>query len=271
MIDLRKAKTILFDGDGVLWRGDTPIAGIAELFTYLDETGINWALLTNNNTRSAQDYVDKLIKFGIPADLSRVFTSSTATATYLLETYGRGAAVHVVGMSGLLVTLEEAGFKLSTGETMPEHKVTAVVSGMDRQITHDKIKVAMRLIMGGADFIATNTDGSFVTPDGVNPGTGMVIGALHYASGTAPLVIGKPEKAIFETALKRFEAAAEDSLMVGDRLNTDILGAQRLGIPTAAVLTGVSSREEIAASEIQPDVVYADIGEFLGALKKEHN
>ncbi len=267
MIDLNQTETILFDGDGVLWKGDQPIPGIEDLFSTLDEKGINWALLTNNNTRTAQDYVDKLNKFGVSADLSRVFTSSTATAAYLLEKYGKGAAVHAVGMSGLLVTLEEAGFDVSTGETMPEHEVVAVVSGMDREITHDKIKVAMRLILGGADFIATNTDGSFVTPDGVNPGTGMVIGALHYASGTAPLVIGKPEKAIFETALKRFKAAPEDALMVGDRLNTDILGAQRLGIPTAAVLTGVSSREEIAASEIRPDVVYADIGEFHEALR----
>ena len=263
MIELKKTKTILFDGDGVLWKGDMPIPGIAELFSTLDEKEINWALLTNNNTRTAQDYVDKLNKFGVTADLSRVFTSSTATAAYLLERYGRGAAVHAVGMSGLLVTLEEAGFKVSTGETMPEHEVVAVVSGMDRQINHEKIKVAMRLILGGADFIATNTDGSFVTPEGVNPGTGMVIGALHYASGTAPLVIGKPEKAIFETALKRFKAAPKDSLMVGDRLNTDILGAQRLGIPTAAVLTGVSSWEEIPASEIQPNVIYADIGAHL--------
>ncbi len=139
---------------------------------------------------------------------------------------------------------EEAGFQISTGETPPDHPVVAVVSGMDRQITHDKIKVAMRLIMGGADFIATNTDGSFVTPEGFNPGTGMVIGALQFASGSIPTVMGKPEAAIYQTALKRFNADPAATLMVGDRLNTDILGANQLGITTAMVLTGVNSSED---------------------------
>lgn len=268
MSDLSKFNTILFDGDGVLWKADEPIDGIQPLFAYLAEKKINWALLTNNNTRTAQNYVDKLIKFGVPADPSVVFTSSTATAAYILENYGPNAALHVVGMDGLLTTLKEADFKVSTGETPPDHQVVAVVSGMDRQITHDKIKVAMRLIMGGADFIATNTDGSFVTPEGFNPGTGMVIGALQFASGTVPTVMGKPEAAIYQTALKRFNANPANTLMVGDRLNTDILGANRLGITTAMVLTGVNSREDVSGGEIKPDMIYEDITVLLDALKE---
>ncbi|MBN2044560.1 MAG: HAD-IIA family hydrolase [Anaerolineales bacterium] len=270
MIDLAKFNTILFDGDGVLWRADEPIDGIKPLFSLLNDQQINWALLTNNNTKTAQHYANKLIKFGAPADPSLVFTSSTATAAYVLENYGPNAALHVVGMDGLLITLEEAGFKVSTGETPPDHPVVAVVSGMDRQITHDKIKVAMRLIMGGADFIATNTDGSFVTPEGFNPGTGMVIGALQFASGTIPTVMGKPEAAIYHTALKRFNANPADTLMVGDRLNTDILGANRLGITTAMVLTGVNSRQDAANGEIKPDMIYQDIRELYQALKEAH-
>lgn len=267
MTDLKKTQTILFDGDGVLWRAEEPIAGIQELFQFLTKKQINWALLTNNNTKTAINYVDKLIKFGVPADASRVFTSSTATAAYLLDKFGTGARLHVVGMDGLLITLEEAGFIISTGETPPDHEVVAVVSGMDRQITHDKIKVAMRLIMGGAEFIATNTDGSFVTPEGFNPGTGMVIGALQFASGTVPKVMGKPEAAIYQNALKQFNANPAATLMVGDRLNTDILGANRLGIATALVLTGVNSREDAASGEIKPDLIYEDITELLQALK----
>jgi 4-nitrophenyl phosphatase len=271
MTNLNGINTILFDGDGVLWKADEPIDGIQPLFAYLNEKGINWALLTNNNTKTAQNYVDKLIKFGVPADSSVVFTSSTATAAYILENYGPEAALHVVGMDGLLITLREAGFLVSTGETPPEHPVVAVVSGMDRQITHDKIKVAMRLIMNGADFIATNTDGSFVTPEGFNPGTGMVIGALQFASGTNPTVMGKPEAAIFQTALKRFKADPSTTLMVGDRLNTDILGANRLGITTAMVLTGVNSREEVETGEVKPDLIYNDITVLLQALKEAHS
>jgi HAD superfamily hydrolase (TIGR01450 family) len=142
---------------------------------------------------------------------------------------------------------------------------------MDREINLDKITIAMRLILDGADFIATNTDGSFPTPEGINPGTGTVIGALHYASGTAPFVVGKPQSAIFETALRSLGSSAEDTLMVGDRLDTDILGANRLGIDSAAVLTGVTSREEIKNHEIQPDFIFEDIQSLGQALKEVYS
>ena len=126
----------------------------------------------------------------------------------------------------------------------------------------------MRLIMGGADFIATNTDGSFPTPEGINPGTGTVIGALQFASGTKPYVVGKPQPAIFQTALKALNSRPEETLMVGDRLETDILGANLLGIQTAAVLTGVTSREEISLNAIQPDFIFDDITSLHQALEE---
>jgi 4-nitrophenyl phosphatase len=267
MIDLHNFNTFLFDGDGVLWKAEEPIEGIQPLFQLLDQKHINWALLTNNNTRTAQNYVDKLIKFGVSASPGQVFTSCTATADYLLERFGHGAPIHVVGMDGLLTTMAEAGFLISTGESPPDHTVAAVVSGMDRQITHDKIKVAMRLIMGGAEFIATNTDGSFVTPEGYNPGTGMVIGALQFTSGVEPTVIGKPQSAIYESALKHFGTGPEKCLMVGDRLNTDILGASLLGITTILVLTGVNSRADAANGDIKPDLILEDIKELHQLLK----
>jgi len=265
---LQKYKTILLDGDGVLWRSNQPIPGIKPFFDLLNDLGVRWALLTNNNTRTAQDYIDKLENFGIPTDPSSVFTSSTVTADYLLENYGQDAILHVVGMDGLTRTLKDAGFQFTTGEEIPENSVTAVVAGMDREINLQKITIAMRLIMGGADFIATNTDGSFPTPDGINPGTGTVIGALQFASGTEPYVVGKPQPAIFQTALKVLGSKIENTLMVGDRLNTDILGANNLGIQTAAVLTGVTSRDEINQSEIKPDFIFEDIRNLHLALEE---
>jgi len=265
---LQKYKTILLDGDGVLWKGEDPIPGINPFFDLLSKHDIQWALLTNNNTHTAQDYINKLGKFGIPTGKDSVFTSSTVTADYLLERYGRGANLHVVGMEGLTKTLEEAGFQFTFGEEQPENNVVAVVAGMDRELNLLKITIAMRLIKAGADFIATNTDGSFPTPEGIFPGTGMVIGALQFASGTKPYVVGKPQPAIFQTALKALNAKPGETLMVGDRLETDILGANELGIQTAAVLTGVTSREEIDSHVIQPDFIFDGIDKLAEALKE---
>jgi 4-nitrophenyl phosphatase len=265
---LKPYKAILLDGDGVLWKSEQPIPGIQDFFTYLNDRAVRWALLTNNNTRTAQAYIDKLGGFGIQADHQSVFTSSTATADYLLAKYGQEAYFHVVGMDGLTDTLKGAGFRFSHGEDEPEGPVAAVVAGMDREINLHKVTIAMRLIQNGADFIATNTDGSFPTPEGIKPGTGTVIGALHYASGTAPYVVGKPQSAIFETALNALGAEPDQSLMVGDRLETDILGANQLGIDSAAVMTGVTSREEIMDHEIQPDFLFDDIVDLHQALKE---
>lgn len=265
---LKKYAAILLDGDGVLWKSNDPIPGINPFFEFLSTNQVHWALLTNNNTRTAGDYIEKLNRFGIPAGNNSVFTSSTVTADYLLEKYGPGTHLHVVGMDGLIRTLQEAGFMITHGEQQPRNSVAAVVAGMDREINHEKIKIAMRLILAGADFVATNTDGSFPTPEGINPGTGMVIGALQFTSGVEPYIAGKPYPAIFNTSLQALGADASDVLMVGDRLETDILGANQLGIQTAAVLTGVTSREEIAQKDIKPDFIFEDIRALQQALSE---
>jgi len=265
-MQMRKFNTILLDGDGVLWKSNNPIPGINPFFDFLVTNGINWALLTNNNSLTVQNYLDKLSRFDIVAEERCVFTSTTATTNYLLDQFGKGASVFVVGMDALKHTLKEAGFSISYGEEPPEEKVVAVVAGMDLQINHAKIKTAMRLIMGGAAFIATNTDGSYPTPEGINPGTGMVIGALQATSGVDPFVPGKPHPAIFQNALKEFNTKSEDTLMVGDRLETDILGASNLGIQTALVLSGVTTMEDISRSDIKPDFIFDDISHLHQAL-----
>ena len=170
-------------------------------------------------------------------------------------------------MIGVIETLKDAGFRVTTGEEMPGHDVVAVAAGMDRGLTFDKAKVATRLILGGAEFLATYTYGSFPTPNGLSPGTGMVIGALKGTTGMEPTVIGKPRGAIFEAALEALSADKETTAMIGDRLGTDILGAQRLGIPTIGVLSGVTTPEEMAASDIQPDIVFDSIAELAAALE----
>lgn len=263
---LKEYKAILFDGDGVLWKSDQPLNGIIPLFDFLAEKKIPWALLTNNNSHKIQHYLDKFAGMGIPIRPGSVFTSSTVTAAYLLDQYGPGASLHVVGSKGLISTLNDAGFNLSHGEDKPRGDVAAVVAGMDLDINYQKIKIAMRLILNGAAFVATNTDGSYPTSEGINPATGMVIGALQASSGVAPYVVGKPHRAIFEAALNELETEPEEALMIGDRLDTDILGANQSGIHSAAVLTGISTLKIIEESTIKPNFVFENITTLHQAL-----
>jgi 4-nitrophenyl phosphatase len=260
-------RTLLVDGDGVIWRTTDLIPGALRLFDILRRRGIRWALVSNNNTHTVASFIQKLSGLGISADAGMIFSSSTATADYLLRQYGPGAPVHAVGMEGVVKTLEDAGFLVSHGEKTPSYPVVAVVAGMDRAITHEKIKTAMRLIMGGAAFIATNLDPNYPAPDGLNPGTGMVIGALQAVTGVTPVVIGKPERYVFDSAIRGLGADPATTVMLGDRLDTDILGAQRAGIRTIAVLTGIVTRDELATSPIQPDSVYESVAELADALE----
>ena len=266
-MDLNRLETLLIDGDGVLWRGDQALPGLHRFFDIVRLRGMRWALLTNNNTTTVGKYLAKLAGFGIEADAGQIFSSSTGTAAYLKKRYGPGAPVHAVGMSGVIETLQDAGFLVSYGEEMPDHAVVAVAAGMDRALTFNKVKVATRLILGGAEFVATNTDGTYPAADGISPGTGMVIGALQGTTGVTPTVIGKPEQAIYVAALEAMKADKATTAMIGDRMETDILGAQRLGIPTIGVLTGVTTREQMAESDIQPDVVYEGIAELAEVLE----
>ena len=267
---LAEIKTLLIDGDGVLWRDNEALPGILRFFAVLKQRGIQWALLTNNNTRTVDAYVNKLAGFGVEAEKERIITSSTVTAVYLKQKYGFGAAVYAVGMAGLIDTLHGAGLLVSYGEEMPDHDVVAVAAGMDRAITFGKVRIGMRLIMEGAEFVATNTDGSYPAADGLNPGTGMVIGALQATSGAAPTVMGKPQRAMYEVAMRALSADPQTTAMLGDRLNTDILGAQQVGIGTIGVLTGVMTREQLANSDVRPDFVFEGIAE-LGKELEENN
>lgn len=266
IMNLKKYRAILLDGDGVLWKSNQPLPGLQELFQYLEEQDIRWALLTNNNGHPVSTYLDRFADYGIKAREESIFTSSTVTAGYLLEKYGRDASLHVIGLPGLTQALAEAGFQFTLGEEQPSRPVAAVVAGMDLDLTYQKITIAMRLILEGADFVATNIDANYPRPDGIYPATGVVTGAITGATGVQPYVVGKPYPAIFNAALQQLSVLPEESLMVGDQLDTDILGANQAQIDSAVVLTGIASREQIAASEIKPAFVFEDLHSLIHAL-----
>jgi 4-nitrophenyl phosphatase len=249
-IHFSSIRAAILDMDGVLWRGDEVLPGIAQFFAFLQRHRIAFSLATNNSTKTVDAYVQRLNSIGVPAESQNVITSAVATADYVRRHYPPTTPVYVIGGEGIHHTLAEQGY--------PEDPEQArlVIVGMDTTLTYEKLKIATLRIRAGAQFIGTNGDLTFPLPEGLVPGNGSTLAALQAATGVAPLVIGKPEKAMYEVALQRLGASPDQTLMVGDRLETDIVGAQRAGLQTALVLTGITTAEQARDSEIQADGIF---------------
>ncbi len=253
-------KAVVSDMDGVLWRGNDPLPAMVSLFQMLRTRGLPFVLATNNSMKAPSDYVAKLAKLGVQdVREDQVITSSTTTVSYMKNTFPAGTPVHVLGGDGLRRLLIEGGFILV--DAAPK----AVVVGLDTTFTYDKLKRASLLIQAGATFIATNQDDTIPTPEGLAPGAGTIVAALKAATGQVPLVMGKPDAPMFQAALRLLGTTPAQTLMIGDRLNTDITGAALLGYKTALVLTGVSTRADVEVSAVKPDVIYADLAALLEA------
>ena len=258
MANLAAVRAVVFDMDGVLWRGNEVIPRAPVFLDDLRARGIPFALATNNSGQTPLDYVEKLQRLGLGAiPPERIITSGVVTVRFLKAHLPAGAKVYIVGGDGLRALVQEAGF------TLADTEVAAVVAGIDRQFTYDKAWRATRLIRGGALFIGTNPDLTFPMPDGPSPGAGSILAMLAAASGQQPLVMGKPAPHMFEAALDVLGTAPADTLMIGDRLDTDIAGAQQAGLQTALVLTGIETRETIAGNPNLGDaLVVDDLGEL---------
>ncbi len=256
---------VIFDMDGVLWHDNTPLAGFYELFAWLKESGIPYAFATNNSSKTPQDYVQKFIKMGV-ADVPQatIFTSAVATARYLETRYMTGTRLFVFGMNGIRSALDEAGFDVSEGGTEPPQ---AVVVGIDFNMTYARLKQAALLIRNGADFIATNADKTYPTEQGLAPGASSIVAALETATDQQAEVIGKPARPIFDLVLKFLGTPAPNTLMVGDRLDTDIMGARDAGMKTALLFTGATMPEHLVdpKNDIWADVAYEGLPDLLKA------
>ncbi len=261
-----KIQAIVLDMDGVLWRGPEPLGDLPALFDRLNALGLKIALATNNATRTPADYVKKLASFGVQIQPSQVMTSALATALLLQERLPAGSQVYAVGQHGLIQALNEAGFQVVPVDVPPE-KVDAVVAGMDRTLTYEKLLHAVLLIRRGAPFYGSNPDRTYPTPQGQAPGAGAILAAIEAATGVQPQIAGKPEAHIFRLALQKLNVHPEEALMVGDRLETDILGGQRAGMRTALVLSGVTAPDQAAAWSPPPDWIVPDLTSLVDTLE----
>lgn len=253
-------QAMILDMDGVLWRGDEPIGDLFAIFNCLKEHNIQVALVTNNATRSADQYVEKLSRFGVTLEAWQIINSSQATALYLKNRYPQGGPVYIVGEEGLTQDL------LSHGFFPGDQEVLAVVAGLDRSLTYDKLTKATLYIRSGALFIGTNPDRSLPTPQGQAPGAGAILAALEAATDIQPIIIGKPNPEMYLEAMKRLGSNKTNTLIVGDRLETDIAGAQAIGCRSALVLTGVSTMQSAQMWHPAPDFIYNSLNDLVENL-----
>ena len=258
----------VFDLDGVLYLGSTPIAHAAEAVRRLQDAGKSVYFLTNNSAQTRADYQAKLLKVnGLEVPESAIFTSAYATALYLKQRGAAGCSAFVIGELGLAAELRDsAGMEVVTQpDAVNYHDIDYVVVGIDRQFTYDKLRFAHACITRGhAQFLATNRDTTLPTEDGEVPGGGSLVAALAAAAGREPVNLGKPEAHGYEAILTAANVKASESVMIGDRLDTDIAVGRRSGAHTVLVLTGVTSpaQAQAAPPEWRPERIIGDLREL---------
>ena len=260
-IRLEDIRYLLVDMDGVLYRGKTGLAGGPELIRFLETNALEYILLTNNSTLRPSEFVERLAGMGVHTTDEHVMTSGVATAEYLASRAPRGAKVNVIGEQALVQELEKRGF------VMAGRDADYVVCGWDRAISFEKLTTACLAIRDGATFVGTNPDKTYPLERDIIPGAGSLLAALVAATDVEPIVVGKPQTIAIEQCLALMRAPREQTAMLGDRLDTDILGGHRAGIATIMVLTGISSAEEAASAEAQPDLIYENIPALLDAWR----
>lgn len=255
-------KSLIIDMDGVIWKADAPIGDLARTFNRVRERGLKFVFATNNSTRTSDQYTARLKEFGVEVEPWQIVTSSHAAAHAVTRKFPPGTRIFMIGEDGLRVAFEEKGFEILPVEDAS--RAEAVVMGIDRNVTFQKLAEATLLVRRGVPFYATNPDKTFPTPRGEIPGAGAWYSIIVTASDVQPVVAGKPYPFLMELSLEKLGTASRESLVVGDRLETDIAAGQAVGCPTALVLSGVSTLEQADLWRPKIDFIARDLAELIG-------
>lgn len=240
-------KVALFDLDGTLWKNGVPIQEAVECVNRLKSQNVEVYYVTNNSTATIQDFVNRIQAIGIMCDANDIFNTGVATGLYCQDHHIQRA--YIVGEDGLKSTLNGYGV-IETAET-PQ----AVIVGLKRDVVYEELKLAMRAILNGAAFIATNSDAQFPVGDGFLPGAGSLVAFVQTASKQEPVIIGKPNKPMLDAAFERYQLNTSDCvIMVGDNYDTDIYGGIEYGIQTIHVEGGVHSTEYVMKQAKTPTI-----------------
>ena len=257
---LARYDQVIMDLDGCVYLGGEPIDGAAEAIAALREAGKGLAFVTNDPRSSTEDYVQRLWGMGVQASLADVVTVGGAVQHVLAERYG-GRTVYAIGTEALRRHVADSGARL-LNETDLATRADVVVVGGTEDLVYEDLRVASLALRRGAEFLTTGRDPTYPMPDGLWPGTGAIVAALEYATGRTAAVVGKPEPQLFFTALDRLGDAP--TLVVGDRLDSDVAAAGKARLDAALVLSGGTTAEEAAAApEPKPVKVAADLRELV--------
>ena len=249
-------KNYLIDMDGVLVRGQAPIPGAADFIAQLVERQARFLILTNNSIYTPSDLQLRLQRSGLDIPDGHIYTSALATAQFLQAQHPGGTA-YVIGEAGLTTALHEVGYLLT--DTEPDY----VVLGETTAYSFERITRAIRLVAAGARFIATNRDVSGPSETGIVPATGAVAALIASATGIKPYFIGKPNPLMMRTALNTIDAHSEESVMVGDNMDTDIIAGIESGMETILVLSGVTAREMVTRYPYRPTQIVDSVADIV--------
>ncbi|TFD75058.1 HAD-IIA family hydrolase [Cryobacterium fucosi] len=246
----------LTDMDGVLVHENSPLPGAADLIQNWTDAGTPFLVLTNNSIFTPRDLSARLRASGLIVPEERIWTSALATADFL-KSQAPGGTAFVIGEVGLTTALHEAGFIMT--ETNPDY----VVVGETRNYSFEAITKAIRLLLAGARFIATNPDATGPSADGPMPATGAIAALISKATGMEPYVVGKPNPMMFRSAMNKIGAHSENTAMIGDRMDTDIVAGIEAGLHTILVMTGISDEAEVRRYPFRPDEIISGVHELV--------
>jgi 4-nitrophenyl phosphatase len=263
----RRLRLVIFDLDGVIYRGDEPIRGSRELVDWLHARSVGVRFATNNSMVTRDGYVERLGRMGIAITADEVVTSTSATVEHLRRHEPEVRSVLAIGANGMRDELTAAGLDVTMAADMPPvasggplaRRYDAVIVGLDPGLDYDRLAAGMSAVAAGARLIATNADSRYPTAAGFLPGAGSIVAALATATGVTPEVIGKPEPAMFRAILEASGIPPGDAVVVGDNPDADVVGAHRAGCAAILVLTGVADAALAATlvGERAPDAVAA--------------
>ncbi len=254
--DIRNRKAFICDMDGVIYHGNNLLPGVPEFVEWLKAGDRKFLFLTNSSERAPRELQEKLARLGLDVDKSHFYTSALATAAFVAS-QAPGCTAYVIGETGLSNALYDAGI------TMNDIDPDYVIVGESRNYTYENILRAVKFVQNGAKLIGTNPDLTGPTEQGIVPATGALISPIEQATGNTAYFVGKPNPLMMRTALKKLGCRREETAIVGDRMDTDIIAGVESEIATVLVLSGVTSREAVDSFAFRPDVILDGVGDIL--------